>query len=237
MTVPPREPDIEGRSKKVWIDADRVGCTVELKPTLDSFTYDRSETMPGTDELRLNFYEVAATKLATENEVSCVFDERLGPTTYRARYAPGPPFEVIVKNRAVGSTVRKYPGLFVEGQLLPRPIVKFDYRTAPEDQPIGEDYLLAIGYPVAEAKDVAYRVNESLQTWLREFDLQDFCLILGFDSQGELTISSEISPDCMRLKGENAAGAIVDYDKDLFRAGASVDLIIQRWSTLMEALV
>jgi phosphoribosylaminoimidazole-succinocarboxamide synthase len=227
---PSRPPDIQGRSKKLWLLGDGT-CVVEMVPSLRSFTFDRDELVPATGALRLDFYEQAAARLA-EVGVPTVFRRRLGATTYLAAHVPAPPFEVIVKNRAVGSTTRKYPGLFEEGARLPRPVVKFDYRTDPEDQPIGEDYLRVLGVDVDGCRQLALACNAHLSQWLEPNDLYDFCLVIGSSPDGRLVINSEISPDCMRLRGPDGE----PRDKDLFRSGASPDRIIAVWSELVASL-
>lgn len=225
-----RTPDIAGRSKKVWLLGDGT-CLVEMIPSLRSFTHDRDELIDGTAELRLDFFERVSGQLAAEG-VHTVFHERTGPVSYLADYRPASPFEVIVKNRATGSTMRKYPGLFTEGQQLDRPVVKFDYRTDPEDQPIGEDYLRVLGIDVDAHHALAQRCNAVLRTLLAPLDLWDFCLIIAPDPERGVVINSEISPDCMRLRSTTGEC----YDKDLFRQGATGGEIIKRWTELLRII-
>src|SRR5918996_2148437 len=108
-----REPDIEGRSKQLWL-LDGGTCLVRMLPTVRSFTYQRDEIIDETEVMRLDFYERAAAKLSAFG-LPHAFVRRLDAVSYLAEYCPGPPFEIIVKNYAVGSTIRKYPGLFQEG--------------------------------------------------------------------------------------------------------------------------
>ncbi|WP_030933744.1 phosphoribosylaminoimidazolesuccinocarboxamide synthase [Streptomyces sp. NRRL S-646] len=230
MTNALREPDIKGRSKKLWKNGDGT-CDIELIPSLRSYTYDREEIFPKTAGLRLHFYEVAAARLAEEG-VQTVFRERIGDITYRADYVPAPPYEVIVKNIATGSTVRKYPGLFPEGHRFDPPVVKFDYRTDPEDQPIGEDYLRASGVDVDAFRLCALTCNESLRSWLAPLDLWDFCLVIGTGPDGRPVINSEISPDCMRLRDESGK----PLDKDLFRQGADEATVVTAWTDLVRRI-
>ncbi len=224
-----RAPDIEGRSKRIWLLDDR--CVVELIPSLRSFTYDRDELVEDTGPLRLDFYERAAARLAKDG-VRTAFIRRLAPTRYLAEYHAAPPFEVIVKNRAVGSTLVKYPGLFPPHEPLPRPVVKFDYRVDPEDQPIGEDYLRALGVPVKELRRLALKVNTSLCAWLHPIEVWDFCLIFGLDAGGAPVLISEVSPDCMRLRHPDGSS----LDKDLFRHGGTPEEITAAWRRLLDEL-
>jgi len=222
-----RAPDLEGRSKRLWL-LDGGACLVELVPSLRSFTHARDEMVDGTAALRLDFYEAVAGPLAAAG-VPVAFRYRVDDHRYVADYHPAPPFEVIVKNVATGSTVRKYPGLFAEGHRFFPPVVKFDYRTDPEDEPIGEDYLRDLGVPVDRFRVLALRVNAVLGALLSPADLWDFCLVVGLDPRGEPSVISEISPDCMRLRDTDGR----PLDKDLFRAGASHEEIVKVWRGLV----
>ena len=221
-------PDIEGRSKRIWMLPGSL-CVVEMIPSLRSYTYGRDELVEDTGPLRLDFYQRAAAQLAKDG-IRTGFVRRLAPTVYLSEFHEAPPFEVIVKNRAVGSTLVKYPGLFEANATLPRPVVKFDYRIDPEDQPIGEDYLRALGVPVEEFRRLALAVNDTLVTWLAPLEVWDFCLIFGLDPQGEPVLISEVSPDCMRLRHPDGSS----LDKDLFRHGASAKELVTAWQRLLD---
>ncbi len=222
------EPSIVGRSKKLWALSDEI-YFVRLVESLSSFTFDRNEVVEGTGPARLDFYELAASKLHDAG-IPCAFVRRVDSTGYLVRYYESPPVEVIVKNRAIGSTIRKYPGLFVEDTPLPRPVVKFDYRCDPEDQPIGEDYLRALNLPVDKMRLTALAVNDVLVEWLAPLQVWDFCLIYGLDRDGVPHIISEVSPECMRLRDEKGKS----LDKDLFRDGCSHVEITTTWRDLIE---
>ncbi len=225
-----RAPDVAGRSKRLWrLDDGR--CVVQLIPSLTSYTYRREAMVAGTERLRLDFYELCALRMAAAG-ILTTFTSRLGPDTYLADYVETPPFEVIVKNAAQGSTSRKYPGLFPEGHRFQPPVVKFDYRTSPEDQPIADDYVRAYGLDPEAMKSLALSANGLLRVWLAPRDLLDICFVMGPAAGGRFTIASEISPDCMRLKGPDGAS----LDKDLFRHGCDDQQIVDVWSRLVGEL-
>ena len=223
-------PLMEGKSKRVFSYKENL-VLVELIPTLTSFTFDRHEYVEGTDELRLDFYEKAVNVLKEKN-IETAFVERVSSNRYIAELCTNPPFEVIVKNYAIGSTLRYYPGLFEKHSKFKNPIVKFDYRIDPEDKPIAADYIREYGEDPDALKEIALNVNEALQEWMPQMDLIDFCLIFGRNSDGNYVITSEISPDGMRLKSKDGNS----LDKDLFRNGASHEAIRQEWTRLIKSI-
>lgn len=230
LAVESGEPTYQGISKNVYDLGDGT-CLVRMIPSLSSFTYDRHELVPGTDRIRLDFYELAAARLHAAG-IPCAFERRIDDTSYLARFCQTPPFEVIVKNYAAGSTLRKYPGLFQAGAKFTQPIVKFDFRVSPEDQPIADDYVREYGLDVAKMKALALAVNDVLCRWLQPRVLWDFCIIVGLDGGGDYSVSSEISPDAMRLRDADGS----PLDKDMFREGASHAEILDVWDKLVSSL-
>ncbi|MBJ6369255.1 phosphoribosylaminoimidazolesuccinocarboxamide synthase [Snuella sedimenti] len=223
-------PVVKGRSKYLY-DYDANHYVAKLIPSLSSFTYNRHEMVDKTQNLRLDFYEMAVALLNKHN-IPTAYVKRLDTDVYLTQKCTSPPFEVIVKNYAVGSTQRKYPGLFDDNYKFSNPIVKFDYRIDPEDLPISADYLREYGEDPELLKSLALKTNDILSEWLYPRVLVDFCLIFGTNKAGEVCITSEISPDCMRLKSE--AGA--SLDKDLFRSGKNHHEIVAVWTDLITDL-
>lgn len=52
--------DIEGESKKIYKDKKSDICLIRLKPTLYSYTFNRYDTVLGTDDLRYEFWDIFA---------------------------------------------------------------------------------------------------------------------------------------------------------------------------------
>ncbi len=224
------KPIYVGKSKIVYKVSDDH-CLVELIPTLTSFTYKRHQLVEGTDKLRLDFYDMAIEVLSA-NGILSAYKFRVSEKMYVSELCSNPPFEVIVKNRAIGSTLIKYPGLFPMNKKFDSPIVKFDYRIDPEDTPIAEDYIREYGLDVELMKSIALKTNSVLSDWLKPLELYDFCIVLGIDNDGRYKIISEISPDGMRLRSTGNES----FDKDLFRRGEKPEVIVKVWSDLIANL-
>ena len=128
------------------------------------------------------------------------------------------PIEVVVRNVAAGSIVRQTP--LEEGTVFSNPLVEFYLKDDEKDDPLlTEDRARLMGdYPLRELKQRAAEVNRILQDIFKRIDLTlvDFKLEYGYDKDGNLLLSDELSPDGMRLWKK---GTSESFDKDLFRNG------------------
>ena len=132
------------------------------------------------------------------------------------------PIEVVVRNIATGSIVRQTT--LEEGRIINWPLVEFYLKDDEKDDPLlTEDRIRLMGdYPTRRMTQIAREVNAVLQSIFREIGLTlvDFKLEFGYDSEQNLLLADELSPDGMRLWKEGKS-----FDKDLFRKeeGSIVD--------------
>jgi phosphoribosylaminoimidazole-succinocarboxamide synthase len=128
------------------------------------------------------------------------------------------PLEVIVRNLAAGSFVKRYGAK--EGLEFPEPTFEFSYKNDALGDPLMNDcHAVALGLAtkeeIAEIREKALEVNR----WLKEFFhdrgilLVDFKLEFG-RHKGEILLSDEISPDTCRFWDAETRQKL---DKDRFR--------------------
>ena len=127
------------------------------------------------------------------------------------------PIEVVVRNIAAGSIVRQTT--LEEGEIIDWPLVEFYLKDDAKDDPLlTEDRICLMGYgdEIDELIYQAREINAILKQIFREIGLTlvDFKLEFGYDSNGNLLLADELSPDGMRLWKGNKS-----FDKDLFRKG------------------
>lgn len=126
------------------------------------------------------------------------------------------PIEVVVRNVAAGSIVRQTT--LEEGRIINWPLVEYYLKDDEKDDPLlTEDRIRLMGdYPLRDMEQTAREVNGILSKIFREigFTLVDFKLEFGYDSERNLLLADELSPDGMRLWKN---GTSESYDKDLFR--------------------
>ncbi len=137
------------------------------------------------------------------------------------------PIEVIVRNIATGSLVRKYP--ISEGTKLNPPIVQMDFKDDEYHDPMLNDSLIkALGIASQEEIDIltskALKINEILTEFFADAGiiLVDFKVEFGKDSEGNILLGDEISPDGCRLWDSETLEML---DKELFRKGKDSEVM------------
>ena len=127
------------------------------------------------------------------------------------------PIEVVVRNVAAGSIVRQTT--LEEGRIINWPLVEFYLKDDEKDDPLlTEDRIKLMGYgeSIRPLQFIAREVNAILKDIFNKIDLTlvDFKLEFGYDSEQNLLLADELSPDGMRLWKK---GTKESFDKDLFR--------------------
>ena len=125
------------------------------------------------------------------------------------------PIEVVVRNIAAGSIVRQTT--LKEGRIISYPLVEFYLKDDEKDDPLlTEDRIKLMGYgkEIAALQHHAREINAILRGVFRKIGLTlvDFKLEFGYDSEQNLLLADELSPDGMRLWKDGES-----FDKDLFR--------------------
>ena len=133
------------------------------------------------------------------------------------------PLEVITRNIAAGSLLKKFP--FKTKQELNPPVIQMDYKNDEYHDPMLNDSItIALGLANQEQldmiRDITLKINSILKHFLLSKDIlfPDFKIEYGFDSQGNIVLGDEISPDTCRFWDSKTCEVL---DKDLFRKGDS----------------
>ena len=104
-----------------------------------------------------------------------------------------------------------------EGTILNPPLVEYFLKDDAKDDPLlTPDRVGLMGIDPEPMKDAALKINNHFQILFAQLgiDLVDFKLEFGYDSNGNLCLGDELSPDNMRLWKK---GTKERFDKDLFR--------------------
>ena len=142
------------------------------------------------------------------------------------------PVEVIVRNIAAGSIVSQTT--LQEGTLINPPVVEYFLKDDAKDDPLlTHDRVRLMGIDPEPMKKVALEVNTHLKMLFAQMDIDlvDFKLEFGYDSEQNLLLADELSPDNMRLWKR---GTKQKFDKDLFRKGEGD--IVNAYTYILEEL-
>ena len=131
------------------------------------------------------------------------------------------PLEVITRNIAAGSLLRRYP--FEAQQTFDPPIIQIDYKSDEYGDPmLNDDIAIALGLTdeekLKDIKKTTLKINKVLKDFLESKGLlfPDFKIEYGYDENGNLVLGDEISPDTCRFWDSETCDVL---DKDLFRQG------------------
>ena len=210
----------EGKAKKVYTTDDENAVIIEFRDDMTAGDGARKEVM----NKKGSYNALISTKLfkvLEENGIKTQFIDLPETNVMVAKKLEMIPIEVIVRNIATGSLIRKYP--IADGTKLDPPIVQMDFKADEFHDPMLNDSIikalgLATQEEIDELTEKALKINEVLSEFLLEAGiiLVDFKVEFGKDKNGEIILGDEISPDGCRLWDSETLDML---DKELFRKG------------------
>lgn len=158
-------------------------------------------------------------QLLEENGVATQLVERTAEDTLLCKRLTMFPVEVVVRNYAAGSICKRLG--FEEGAKMKKPMLEFFLKDDSLGDPLItdahiEELELVTRDEHAEIGRLALRVNEVLSAFFaeRKVILVDYKLEFGTDSEGNIILGDEISPDTCRFWDAETREKL---DKDRFR--------------------
>ena len=213
----PKTPLYEGKAKSIYRTDNPDELLVVFRNDMTAFNgvkHDRFENKGMYNATASEFFM----RLLEEGGVSTHFISRPDPDTMIVKRLEMIPLEVIVRNVAAGSMVRKYP--VAEGTVLSPPVIGIDYKDDERGDPmINDDIIIALHIlspaDLVKIKAAALQINEILIRFFDEYDIRlvDFKLEFG-KSGDQIILGDEISMDSMRLWDKQTGES---FDKDVYR--------------------
>ena len=215
-----------GKVKSVYNSTDDDKVIIEFRDDMTAGDGARKEVMTNKGTYNA-IISAKIFKVLEENGIATQFIDLLEPNVMLAKKLEMIPIEVIVRNIATGSLVRKYP--IDEGTRLEPPIVQMDFKDDEYHDPMLNDSLIkALGIATQEEIDIltekALEINESLVKFFADAGiiLVDFKVEFGKDADGNILLGDEISPDGCRLWDSETLDML---DKELFRKGKDSEVM------------
>lgn len=208
----------EGKAKRLYATDNEEILFVEYKNSATAFNGEKKAEIKGKGTLNNRITTVIFNKLK-EHGIDSHFVEQISDHEQLVKKVDIIPIEVVVRNIAAGSLAKRLG--VEEGTPLKRTIVEFYYKDDALGDPfINNDHIDILGIASNEEVDKLYelglKVNSVLQPIFEEVSviLVDFKLEFGRDSEGNVLLADEISPDTCRLWDAETKQKL---DKDVFR--------------------
>ncbi len=206
-----------GKAKTVYATNDPKRYIVKFRDDVTAGDGARKANMKGKGYYNAQI-SARLFKLLADNGISTHFIKMVSEDEMLVHACDMIKIEVIPRNLAAGSIVRKYE--FRQGQPFEEPIIVMDYKNdAAHDPMLNDDIAIALGLAtekeLRKIRKISLRVNEILLQYLGErgLDLPDFKLEFGKVDK-KIVVADEISPDTMRMWRK---GTMESLDKDVFR--------------------
>lgn len=227
----------EGKAKRVFNTDDNNIYRIEYKDEVTAGNGAKKDKMEGKGRLNNLITSYFFERLAKEG-VDSHFIERTSDTEQLVKKVTIIPLEVVVRNFAAGSIVKRLG--FENGQTFEKPLVEFYYKEDALNDPfISDDHVKLLGLAndedIAELKRQALIVNETLIKIMDEMNLKliDFKIEFGKDSDGNILLADEISPDTCRIWDKETNE---NFDKDVYRndTGSLIETYTKFYNKLEE---
>ncbi|WP_044500001.1 phosphoribosylaminoimidazolesuccinocarboxamide synthase [Nostoc sp. PCC 7107] len=212
----------EGKAKILYTTDNPEVLLADFKDDATAFNAQKRGSILDKGRINCSISSQLFKKLEA-NGIRTHFIDSPAPNQMRVKAVKILPLEVVIRNIAAGS-LSQQTGLPV-GTVLKQPLVEFYYKNDQLGDPLlTSDRLLLLELATAEQVDViknlALQINEFLRRFWQQcgITLVDFKLEFGLDSQQQILLADEISPDTCRLwdTAETDPNRRV-MDKDRFR--------------------
>ena len=233
----------EGKAK-ILFDGPEPGTLVQyFKDDATAFNNKNKGVITGKGVLNNRISEYLMVRLG-EIGIQTHFLRRLNMREQLVREVDIIPVEVVIRNVAAGSLVKRYG--VEEGTALPRSIVEYYYKSDELGDPmVSEEHITTFGWATSlemdEITHMSLRVNDFLLGLFHAVGLRlvDFKLEFGRwwnNDELSLVLADEISPDNCRL-WDISTNEIMDKDrfrKDLGGVEEAYQQVAQRLGILPE---
>lgn len=228
----------EGKAKRVFSTEDDNIYRIEYKDEVTAGNGAKKDAMAGKGRLN-NLITSRIFERLSADGINSHFVEKISDTEQLVKKVTIIPLEVVVRNVAAGSIVKRLG--FTNGKTFETPLVEFYYKKDELNDPfISDDHVKLLGLAndneIEELKRQALQVNTALIKLMDDMNLTlvDFKIEFGKDSDGNILLADEISPDTCRIWDKETQE---NFDKDVYRnnTGSLIDTYTKFYNKL-EAL-
>jgi phosphoribosylaminoimidazole-succinocarboxamide synthase len=209
----------EGKAKRIYSVKDKENLYIqEFKDDATAFNGLKKDQIKGKGEINADITAKLFGYLE-DNNIPTHFLEKISPTEMLVKAVSIIKVEVVCRNIAAGSLVKKLG--FLEGHELSEPIVEYYFKSDEFGDPLFNDsHITAMNLATREdlevIKEMTFKINILLKRFFENIGIKlvDFKLEFGKDKKGNIILADEISPDTCRFWDKETNKKL---DKDRFR--------------------
>ena len=209
----------EGKGKKMYATDDANLLVAEFKDDLTAFNAEKRGNEEGKGALN-NKISTQIFDLLAKHGIKTHLVQTLNDNEQLVKKCKIIPLEVVVRNIATGSLSKRLA--IKEGTILPFALVELYYKDDKLGDPlVNDEHCLIMGIVKSEndldkLKQLGREINSVLFKFFadRNLKLVDFKVEFGIDSEDNIILADEISPDSCRFWDANTNEKL---DKDRFR--------------------
>ncbi len=216
--VEKKEQMYEGKAKKVFNTSDPDKVIMEYKDSATAFNGAKKGTIDEKGVMN-NEFSTKMFELLNDWGVPTHFIKKLNDREVLCKKVSIVPLEVIVRNVAAGSFSKRLG--VEEGTALKTTIFEISYKCDELNDPLINDYhAVAIGAATWDELHKIYEITAQVNNVMKKFFLDrgvrliDFKIEFGKDTNGNIVLADEISPDTCRFWDAKTNEKL---DKDRFR--------------------
>ena len=212
----------EGKAKKVFSHVDEDKVIIEFKDDATAFNAMKKAKFEGKGKLNC-LISAKIFKLLIKNNIPTHFLKLQSDNTMIAKKIKVIPLEIVLRNIAYGSLCKQTP--IKSGSVLEKPLIDIYLKNDDLNDPLITKERIELMNILGSKDldtiiDLTLKINLLLKSFFKNIKLKlvDFKLEFGYDSNKNILLGDEISPDNCRLwdlTQEN--DMIVSLDKDRFR--------------------
>jgi phosphoribosylaminoimidazole-succinocarboxamide synthase len=225
----------EGKAKIIYEGPSENEVFIYFKDDTTAFNGEKKEVITEKGEINFSITRLIFQYLQ-KNGVETHYLKPVDERTVLAKKLNIIPVEFVVRNIAAGSVLKRLP--VKEGFEFKNPVLEYFYKSDEMGDPMINPYHveacdLCSMDNLMKATEKTFRVNHLMKSLFAKCGiiLVDFKIEFGIDSEGNLLLGDEISPDSCRLWDKETREVL---DKDVFRKGTGN--IVDKYKKVLERL-
>ncbi|MFC3121774.1 phosphoribosylaminoimidazolesuccinocarboxamide synthase [Agaribacter flavus] len=224
-----------GKAKTVFHTSDENKLILEFRNDTSAFDGEKIEQLARKGEVNNKFNHYIMQHLEAAG-VKTQVEALLSDNESLVKKLDMIPVECVVRNYAAGSLCRRL-GVEEGTELKPQTFELFLKNDALHDPMVNETHAIAFGWAsqdqLEQMKALTFKVNDILVPLFKQGGmlLVDFKLEFGLDTNGNIVLGDEFTPDGCRLWDAETKKKL---DKDRFRQG--LGLVVESYIEVAERI-